>query len=154
MFILELFGAQNIVAAVWSNVGDAISLEPAGIVPIAKSCSDLMAAQDLVKRVQIEDNVLGHNVTLYSTIQFWSPPTIRSCGVQVMVLELKDILSLQDLSQVFYLSAEVFDSCTLIDAEIVSSQVRHWELMLFCERFDLLSLLCDWGTRQDRDFIL
>src|SRR4029450_243872 len=131
-----------------------MSLEPAGVIPIAKSCSTLMASQDRVKRVQIEAHVLGHNVALDAALQFWTPPTIRSGGVQVMVLELKDILRIQDLAQVFYLSPEVFDSGTLIEAEIVSRQVRHGELILVGERFDLLALLWCRGTRQDRDFIL
>jgi len=79
-------------------VGDSISLEPAGIVPIAKGCSNLIASQNIVKSVQIENDVLGHNVALYSAIQLWSPPAVQSFGVQVMFLELKDILSIQDLS--------------------------------------------------------
>jgi hypothetical protein len=116
---------QNIVAAVGSNVRDAISLKPAGIIPIAKGGSNLIASQDIVKRVQIEGDVIGHNVALYSEIQFWSPFTVCSFGVQVMFLELKDILSIQDFLQVFYLSTEVFDSCTLINSEISSGQVSR-----------------------------
>jgi hypothetical protein len=76
-------------------MGNAVSLEPAGIVPIAKSRSNLIAPQNIVKIVQIEGDIFGHNVAFDSTIQFRSPPTVRGFSVQIMILELKDIFSIQ-----------------------------------------------------------